>query len=112
MVKRGEVWVASFDPAIGSEIRKTRPCVIVSPTAMHKHLQTVIVAPLTSSAASRYGVSTTYAGRQGSMQLSHLRSMDRRRLIRRSGRLDREVLQDAMARLRDVFSEETDEVSD
>ncbi|WP_150625564.1 type II toxin-antitoxin system PemK/MazF family toxin [Pandoraea captiosa] len=112
MVKRGEVWVASFDPAIGCEIGKTRPCVIVSPSSMHRRLQTVIVAPLTSSEASRYSVPTTYAGRHGTMQLSHLRSMDRRRLVRRSGALDRQAMRDAMAQLRDVFSEAADEADD
>ncbi|AJP58755.1 hypothetical protein UC34_21085 [Pandoraea vervacti] len=112
MVRRGEVWVASFDPAVGSEIKKTRPCVIVSPSAMHKGLQTVIVVPLTSSMASRYSVPTMFAGRPGAMQLSHLKSLDRRRLVRRSGALDRGVMRDAMAQLRDVFTEAADEAGE
>ncbi|WP_411829213.1 type II toxin-antitoxin system PemK/MazF family toxin [Pandoraea sputorum] len=112
MLKRGEVWVASFDPVIGCEIGKTRPCVILSPSPMNKHTQTVIVAPLTSSDASRFSVSTTYGGRQGAMQLSHLRSMDRQRLVRHTGALDRHALRRAMARLRDVFSEEAGSAGD
>ena len=49
MVTRGEVWLAMLDPTIGSEIRKTRPCLIVSPPEMHDHLRTAIVAPMTTS---------------------------------------------------------------
>ncbi|WP_150666653.1 type II toxin-antitoxin system PemK/MazF family toxin [Pandoraea commovens] len=112
MLKRGEIWIARFDPAIGCEMGKTRPCVILSPSPMNKHTQTVIVAPLTSSDASRFSVSTTYGGRQGAMQLSHLRSMDRQRLVRHSGALDRHALRRAMARLRSVFSEEVGEAGD
>jgi len=112
VVKRGEVWVASFDPAIGAEIKKTRPCVVLSPSAMHKRVRTVIVVPLTSSATCRYGVPATYAGRQGVMQLSHLKSLDRARLVRRTGTMSRHMVRDAMARLRDVFSEEPDEAVD
>lgn len=112
MVKRGEVWVASFDPAIGAEIKKTRPCVVLSPSAMHKRVQTVIVVPLTSSATCKYAIPATYAGRQGAMQLSHLKSLDRTRLIRRTGTMDRHRVRAALAGLRGVFSEEADEAVD
>ena len=59
MVRRGEVWLATLDPTVGSEIQKTRPCPIVSPPEMHNYLRTVLAAPLTSkgrSAASRVPV--------------------------------------------------------
>ncbi len=49
MVARGEVWLVALDPSVGSEIRKTRPCVIVSPPEMHDYLHTVIVAPMTGA---------------------------------------------------------------
>jgi mRNA interferase MazF len=48
MVKRGDVWLAALDPTIGREIKKTRPCLIISPSDIHDHLRTVIVAPTTS----------------------------------------------------------------
>jgi len=48
MVKRGEIWLINLDPTVGSEIRKTRPCVVVSPAEMNEHLRTVIVVPMTS----------------------------------------------------------------
>ena len=48
MVARGDIWLAAMDPAVGSEIRKTRPCVVISPPEMHDHLRTVIVAPMTT----------------------------------------------------------------
>ena len=112
MVKRGEVWVTSLDPALGSEMRKTRPCVVVSPSTMHKRTQTVIVAPLTSSDGTPYCMPTMFAGRPGAMQLSHLRSIDRRRLVRRSGTLDRSSLRNALVRLREVFSDENGEAEE
>nr|MBP6751975.1 type II toxin-antitoxin system PemK/MazF family toxin [Alicycliphilus sp.] len=48
MVKRGEIWLVNLDPTVGSEIQKTRPCVVISPAELHDHLRTVIVAPMTS----------------------------------------------------------------
>ena len=50
MVARGDIWLVTLDPAVGSEIRKARPCVVVSPPEMHEHLRTVIVAPMTTGA--------------------------------------------------------------
>ncbi len=48
MVKRGEIWLVNLDPTVGSEIRKTRPCVVISPSEMHDHLRTAIIAPMTT----------------------------------------------------------------
>ncbi|MDR3396538.1 MAG: type II toxin-antitoxin system PemK/MazF family toxin [Pandoraea sp.] len=110
MVKRGEVWVVSLDPAVGCEIRKTRPCVVISPPDMHKSLRTVIVAPMTSSPhASRYRIPAMFAGRRGVVTLDQVRAIDRRRLVRHVGALDCEVLRATMGGLRDVFSDESED---
>jgi len=66
MVKRGEIWLAALDPTIGSEIQKTRPCLIISPAEIHDHLRTVIVAPMTSkSRAAGFRVPISFQGIDG-----------------------------------------------
>jgi mRNA interferase MazF len=105
MVRQGDVWVVSLDPAVGNEIRKTRPCVVVSPADMHRLTRAIIVAPLTSSArTSRYLIPTRFDGRRGAVSLEHIRSVDRRRLVRRAGVLDCSSLRATMGGLRDVFA--------
>ena len=62
---RGEIWLVNLDPTIGSEIRKTRPCVVVSPAEMHDHLRTVIVAPMTTkSRAAPFRIGVTHGGKR------------------------------------------------
>ena len=86
MVKRGEVWLVALDPAVGSEIQKTRPCVIVSPDALNDHLHTVIVAPMTTgSRAAPFRVAVRFRGKDGLILLDQLRTIDKRRLVKRQG---------------------------
>lgn len=66
MVARGEVWLVTLDPSVGSEIRKARPCLIVSPPEMHDYLRTVIVAPMTTGARpAPYRIAVTFQGKRG-----------------------------------------------
>jgi len=83
-----EVWLVALEPTVGSEIPKTRPCLVVSPDEMNRHLRTVIVAPLTS-AERPYPtrVRATFAGRRGQIALDQIRAVDRQRLVRRLGRI-------------------------
>nr|WP_281352559.1 type II toxin-antitoxin system PemK/MazF family toxin [Pandoraea cepalis] len=91
---------------MGCEIRKTRPCAVISSANMHKHTCTVIVAPMTSSLhASRYRVPTRFAGRPGSVTLDQVRAIDRRRLVRRVGALDCGALRATMGGIRGVVSD-------
>lgn len=107
MVKRGDVWFVALDPTVGSEIRKTRPCVVVSSARMHRHVRTVIVVPLTSSARmSRYRVPTSFDGRRGSLVVDQVRAIDRRRLVRRVGVLNSAALSDTMHHLREAFADD------
>jgi mRNA interferase MazF len=89
LVARLEVYLVSLDPTHGSEMQKTRPCVIVSPDEMNTWLRTVIVAPMTTTARpypSR--VNLTFARRKGQVALDQIRTVDKFRLVRKLGRLD------------------------
>jgi|SRR5271157_5327441 len=84
MVARGEVWLVTLDPSVGSEIRKTRPCLIVSPPEMHDYLRTVIVAPMTTGAGpAPYRIEVTFQGKRGRILLDQLRTLDKVRLVKR-----------------------------
>jgi len=102
----GEVWLAALDPTIGSEIQKTRPCLIVSPPEMNDRLPTIIAAPMTTGsrpAPSRIPV--RFQGRSGLILLEQIRALDKRRLIRRLGRVGRDRLSATLATLREMFEE-------
>jgi mRNA interferase MazF len=105
-VARGEIWLAALDPTIGSEIQKTRPCVIVSPAEMHDHLRTVTVAPMTTSShAAPYRVALRFRRRNGLILLDQLRTLDKLRLVRRLGIIDARTLSLTLATLREMFEE-------
>lgn len=102
-MKRGEVWLVNLEPTLGAEIRKARPCVILSPDEMQT-LKTVIVAPLTSHgflAPTRVG--TAFGGRDGTIVLDELRALDKRRLIRNLGSLAADELIMALGVLVEMF---------
>ena len=86
VMKTGEIWLAQLAPTVGSEIQKTRPCVVVSPDEMNAHLRTVIVAPMTTgSKPARFRIPLTFQGQQGLIVLDQLRTLDRVRLLKRLG---------------------------
>ncbi len=85
-VRRGEVYLVALDPARGREIRKARPCVVVSPDELNAHMGTFIVAPLTTgSHAYPFRVACRFGGKQGHVVLDQLRTVDRERLTKRLG---------------------------
>jgi mRNA interferase MazF len=105
-VRRGEVWLAALDPTIGSEIQKTRPCLIVSPPELHNHLRTVLALPMTTgSRAAPWRVAITFAGKSGFLLVEQIRALDRQRLVKRVGIVTPDVLRAALERLREVFAE-------
>jgi mRNA interferase MazF len=86
--RRFEVWLVPLDPTTGSEIRKTRPCVVVSPDELNQNLRTVIVAPMTTTIrAYPSRVPVVFAGKHGAVALDQIRTVDRRRLRRKLGEL-------------------------
>ncbi len=95
-----------LDPTIGSEIQKTRPCVIVSPPEMHDHLRTVLAAPMTTgSRPAPFRVPVRFDEKDGLVLLDQVRALDKGRLVRRLGAVDRRTLRAVLGKLRDVFAE-------
>lgn len=104
-MKCGDIWLAQFDPTVGSEIQKTRPCVVISPNEMNAHLRTVIVAPMTTgSKPAHFRIALTFQGKQGLIVLDQIRTVDRARLIRRLGALRPPTLAAALRTLQAMFA--------
>ena len=106
MVSRGEVWLARLDPTQGSEINKTRPCLVVSPPELHDHLRTVTVTPMTTgSRPAPFRVPVRFGGKSGLIVLDQIRTLDKTRLIRRLGVVTGPTLTATLAVLRELFEE-------
>ena len=106
MVKRGEIWLVNLDPTVGSEIQKTRPCVVISPAELHDHLRTVIVAPMTSQGfAAPFRVPVAHAGTKGLIVLDQMRTVDKIRLAKKLGAVSAKTLSATLAALQEIFEE-------
>ncbi|MEZ0605460.1 type II toxin-antitoxin system PemK/MazF family toxin [Paraburkholderia sp. IW21] len=106
MVARGEVWLVALDPTVGSEIQKTRPCVVVSPPELHDHLRTVIVAPMTTAGrAAPFRVPLTFLRKKGLILLDQIRTVDKTRLVKRAGSVSDTALSNALSTLQEIFVE-------
>ena len=105
MVERGEIWLARLDPTEGREIRKARPCLVVSPAEIHDYLSLVIVALMTTgSAPARYRIPVSFRGKQGFVLLEQVRVLDRRRLMRRLGMVGKSTLLTVLTTLQEMFA--------
>ena len=103
---RGDVFLVSLDPTTGREIKKTRPCVVLSPNELNSHLNTFIVAPMTTGGGPYpFRVACRFEKREGFVVLDQLRTVDRRRLVKRLGRLSPPTLSKALALLQEMFAE-------
>jgi mRNA interferase MazF len=94
-----EVWLVALDPTLGSEIQKTRPCLVISPNEMNQYLKTIVVAPMTTASRpypSR--VRVMFQGREGQVALDQIRAVDKVRLVRKLGRVSPKTA-DAVSRL-------------
>jgi mRNA interferase MazF len=101
-INRFDVYLVKLDPTVGSEIRKTRPCLVVSPNEANRSIRTLIVAPMTTKGkAYPTRVSCRFQGKQGLVVLDQIRAVDRARLFKKLGRLNRK----AAARVLDVLQE-------
>ena len=104
-VARGEVFLISLDPTKSDEIRKTRPCVVVSPEELNAHLRTFIVAPLTTGGHEYpFRVPCRFHGKSGHVVLDQLRAVDRNRLVRRLGRLGPQTFGRVLDVLQEMFA--------
>jgi len=105
VVKRGEVWLINLDPTIGSEIQKTRPCVVVSPSEMNEHLRTVIVAPMTSKGFDApFRPRFTFQATKGRILLDQLRTVDKARFVKKLGAVSGTTQQKILMTLQEVFA--------
>jgi mRNA interferase MazF len=105
VASRFDVFLVNLDPTVGTEIRKTRPCLVVSPDEMNRHIRTVIVAPMTSRGRPYpTRVPCRFRGKAGQIALDHIRTIDRERLVRRRGRLDADTGARVLAVLGEMFA--------
>ncbi len=104
-VRRFDVWLVNLDPTRGSEIRKSRPCVIVSPDEMNRHIRTVIIAPMTTRGRGYpTRVDITFQRKKGQVALDQIRTVDKSRLARRLGRLPDARARDVVDVLVEMFN--------
>lgn len=105
-VKRGDIWLARLDPTQGSEIQKTRPCLIMSPDSMNQSLRTVTAMPLTRAGHDApFRLSVRIADRDGLLLGDQLRTLAKHRLVKNLGTIDGATLSSALAILREMFEE-------
>jgi mRNA interferase MazF len=105
VIRRFDVYLINLDPTVGSEIKKVRPCVVVSPDEMNLHLRTVIVAPMTTKGQPYpTRVPLRFGGKHGQIALDQLRAVDRTRLVKRIGKIQPTTQQIVLARLAELFA--------
>lgn len=102
---RGDVYLVDLNPTMGAEIKKTRPAVIISPNEMNNTLKTVIIAPLTSTIrAYPFRVDCTFQRKRGQIALDQIRSLDKKRLIKKLGNFSTPKINNILSRILMIFS--------
>ena len=105
VIKRFEVYLVRLDPTVGSEIQKTRPCLIISPDEMNRFISTVIVAPLTTKGRpypTRVGVK--FKGKRGLVVLDQIKTVDKTGLVKKLGKIDTRTQSAVLALLNEMFA--------
>jgi mRNA interferase MazF len=106
VVKRFDVYLVNLDPTIGSEIKKTRPCLIVSPDEMNRWIRTVIVAPMTTKGPPYpTRVPCEFQGKEGQVVLDQIRTVDKSRLVQKLGRIDKATQREVVVTIAEMFAE-------
>ena len=106
VVRRFDVYLVNLDPTVGSEIKKTRPCLVVSPDEMNRHISTVIVAPMTTRGRDYpTRVPCRFQGKEGQVVLDQLRTVDKARLSKSLGRISALTQKRVLATLAEMFAE-------
>lgn len=106
MVTRGEVWLCRLDPTVGSEIQKTRPCLIVSPDELNERLGRVIAVPMTTKGRpSPFRVPARFRGKEGLILPDQIRTLAKERLMTRLGKVNAGALDAVLRVLREMFGE-------
>ena len=105
VVQRFEVYLVSLDPTVSSEIQKSRPCLIISPDEMNRHIKTVIIVPMTTRGRDYpTRVPCTFQGEQGQIVLDQIRTVDKARLMRKLGRITPPTQRTVLAILQSMFA--------
>lgn len=105
MVARGDIWLVALDPTVGSEIQKARPCIIVSPEQINRSGRTFLVAPMTTgSHPAPFRPPVAFQAKTGFILADQIRTVDRKRLVKRLGQLDDAALKKLLATLREMFA--------
>ena len=106
VVRRFDVCLVNLDPTLGAEIQKTRPCLVISPDEMNRHIATVILAPMTTAGRDYpTRIACHFQGKHGQIVLDQLRTVDRSRLVRRLGRLSTDEQKAVLIALAELFAE-------
>jgi mRNA interferase MazF len=106
VAKRFEVYLINLDPTVGSEIKKTRPCLVISPDEMNSHIATVIVAPMTTQGRTYpTRVSCKFQGKDGQIVLDQIRTVDKTRLVKKLGTINTATQKAVLAMLAELFAE-------
>jgi len=105
VVKRFDVYLVNLDPTIGSEIKKTRPCLIISPDEMNCYIKTVIVAPMTTKGRNYpTRVACKFQSKQGQIVLDQIRTVDKARLVKKVGKIDTQTQTKVLSVLGEIFA--------
>lgn len=105
-IKRFQVHLVNLDPTIGHEIKKTRPCLIISPNEMNRHIGTVIVAPMTTKGRNYpTRIQCSFKGKKGQIVLDQIRTVDKKRLVKKLGILNPKAQNSVLKILHELFSE-------
>lgn len=106
VVKRFEVYLVNLDPTLGSEIQKTRPCLIISPDEMNDHIATVIIAPMTTKGRDYpTRVNCQFESKEGQVVLDQIRTVDKSRLVKRLGKINASIQKEVLVVLMEMFAE-------
>ncbi len=103
-MKRFDVYLVNLDPTIGSEIKKTRPAVIVSPDELNEHLATVVVVPMTTGRSYPFRIATKVKGKKGIAAIDQIRSVDKRRLVKHIDILNAKTSKQLLEALSEMFT--------
>lgn len=104
-MKRFDVYLINLDPTLGKEIKKTRPCLVISPDEMNDHISTVIIAPMTSRIRKYPSrVTCIFQGKEGQIVLDQIRTVDKIRLIKKIGVIDDQSQYEVIQILQEMFS--------
>ena len=105
VVKRFDVYLVNLDPTIGSEIKKTRPCLVISPDEMNRYINTVIVAPMTTRGRNYpTRVACKFQSKQGQIVIDQIRTVDKARLVKRVGKIDTQTQTKVLTILGEMFA--------